>query len=309
MTKLLVSLLALQIVVAGAIFYSNQQKSDFDTEKSLLGLTAADVEKIVIEGEDSSAVLQKSGDAWVLPELQSLPVSQSKIDEILDKLETTKSGWPVASSGSSQTRLEVDEETFQRKISLGLVGGNEKQLLMGTSPGYRSIHARVEGQDDIYNVKLAKFDFPDSNDDWFDRNLLELKDFNRIKSNDVEIEKTESEWKLVEGPLKVEQEQRIDSDKIKKITDLFADLSVIGVAEDAPSIEDSVDVTVTKDQASWTYQFFSDDENKYVRRSDRDTIFVISKNSYDTASQVNFENLVVENQPLVEEAEEAPAKG
>ncbi len=309
MTKLLSGLLVFQIFLAGAMYFGNQQESDFDTDKPLLAIASTDVQKLVIQGEDSSAILEKSDSGWVLPELQGLPVNVSKVDEILEKLESAKTGWPVASSSSSHERLEVADDAFQRKISIGLESGGEKQLLMGTSPGYRSIHARVEGEDDIYNVKLAKFDFPDSHDDWLDRNLLELENVNRIKANGVEVEKVESEWQLVGAPLNTDQTQEVDSEKLKKISDLFTYLSVLGVADAAPAAEASVDVVVTNADESLTYKFFSDEDKRYVKRSDMDTVFIISKNSYDTASGVALDNILLEVSPEAEDTEDLSSNG
>jgi len=60
---------------------------------------------------------------------------------LIDKLEGAEAAWPVATSESSAERFEVSDAKFQRRIRFFADDAVVTELFLGTSPGFRRVHA------------------------------------------------------------------------------------------------------------------------------------------------------------------------
>ena len=75
------------------------------------------------------------------------------------KLAAVKAGRSVAQNEANFKRLQVADDTFQRKIEIGTASGGALTLYLGTSAGGRATHVRLGGQNDVYIASdLAPFD-------------------------------------------------------------------------------------------------------------------------------------------------------
>lgn len=112
--QLLIGALAVQVVLAGGIYYGSQPPAADQIQMALLE-EQSQIDRIFIdEGDGKQTVLSKMDGEWQLPDYHQLPANQNKITDVLNTLETTKSGWPVATTESSRERFEVADENFQK---------------------------------------------------------------------------------------------------------------------------------------------------------------------------------------------------
>ena len=140
----------------------------------LLDLDFDRVSELDIASTDGEAlVLKRNGDAWVLPALGDFPASGTRIESLLDDLGGLKRTLPVATSADAQRRFKVADDAFERRLTLH-AGDKQATLIVGDSPGFRRLFARVDGEDAVYDLRLALFDLSAQADDWIDRGQLQI---------------------------------------------------------------------------------------------------------------------------------------
>ena len=61
------------------------------------------------------------------------------------------------------------DDDFERRITLRGDDGELVTLIVGDSPGFRRLFARVAGEDAVYDLRLALTDLSADSDGWIDR--------------------------------------------------------------------------------------------------------------------------------------------
>lgn len=285
--QLLGTALAVQIVIAGGLYYGSQPPAADQIQMALLNTEKSQIDRIAIyEGNGNTAVISKVDGRWLLPDYHQLPANQSKVLDILNTLETTKSGWPVATTESSRERFEVADNNFQKKVTLSQ-GDNEIQTLyLGTSPGFKQAHVRRAGEDEIYAVRLNSYDLPPQHASWLDKNLLQpTGNITSLKGTDFSFNKQGDEWQLTQG------EGEALTDEIKKITSTLENLNVQS-AKTKSSEETDYELTVKAAEDTLTYRFFKDGGDHFVRRDDIPQAFKINPSDYEKITKQTRAKLV-----------------
>ncbi|VUD59762.1 hypothetical protein TDB9533_02759 [Thalassocella blandensis] len=291
--------LILQLMVAGGLFFTKQQSGNEEQNAPLISYARESLNKIIISDPRASITLEKDQDRWVLPDYQHVPVSQAKLDDILEVLHGVKAGWPVAASSSSHERFEVEEDNFQKKVQLFSGSQLLSELYIGTSPGYRKAHVRRGDNDKVYTADISSFEYSVESSDWLNKEALLIEDVSVIKAKDYELEKQGETW-LFTGD---NSEEVVDAAKAKTLVGALEKLHVQAVAapEFKPTVKPAEVVVMVKGKAL-TYQFSkekgtdSDSGNAdryYVKRSDLSPTFVISKSAYENILQKTIQDLAI----------------
>jgi len=184
--------LLVQLVLAIALFAFGNRSSAFATDEKLVDLTLENADRIRIEdGDKQSVTVVKRESRWILPDLYDFPVSAEKLERVMNKLLNADKGWPVATTEGAAKRFKVSEEAFERRIDFDKGEKTLQTLFLGTSPGFKKVHARISGQNDIYAIDFSAFEASSKAGDWTDKNFLNLKqgDITRIQLPSVEIER------------------------------------------------------------------------------------------------------------------------
>lgn len=285
------ALLGLQVVIAGGLFATSWQQSNHNPSQALLNFDAAIVDKIEISAGDQQVVLNKTADGWQLPELSALPAVQSKVNNVVNKLTTTTASWPVATSKTSQERFEVTAEQYQRKIRLFAGDKLASEVYLGTSPGFRQVHARRPDENEIYAVTLNTFDFPAQASDWLDKQLIAVSEPSRLSGKDFTLEKSGEDWQFsTTAPLLESTTAQLDPQQAETLVSAFANLRVNQVTA-LPEETSSFEFSVATDEQSYVYHFHAHDDEYFVRRDDVDAAFSISKFHYDKFAEASFDTL------------------
>lgn len=116
----------------------------------LAGVTVDDVTGITLEGADKSIALARTAGGWGLSDADNYPANEINVSEVISKLAALNMGRPVATNASSHDRLQVAADNFVDKITLTTDDGKTHLLYLGSSPGARSIHARLDGDNTVY---------------------------------------------------------------------------------------------------------------------------------------------------------------
>ena len=187
--KVLTLLLALQLLVLAGIL-GWQQRSVATTTGNLLTIDRGKVDGVVIVDDKGQQIKLQRGDAgWMLPDARGLPADGEKISQLLDKLIAANAPWPVATSAESAKRFEVAPDKFQREIKLTDKDQVVADLYLGTSPGFKKVHARRAESDDVYAISFANYDATSRTDDWLDKTLLK-------PTGDITAVTRPDHWKL-----------------------------------------------------------------------------------------------------------------
>lgn len=262
---LLGAVLVVQLLVVAALVISDALGSD-DAASSLLSFDPDAVVKLELSTLEESVQLHKGADGWQVGD-QGLPADNAKISEVLDKLVNLAATWPVATSSDSAVRFEVTETNFQRRLVLENVDGVIADLMLGTSPGYRRVHARADGADEVYSVDLSNYEVPVDTDQWLDKTLL-------AATGPISRLQLETSWQLAstdEGWLVDDftgDQEAADQEAASRIIDRFGDLRVLGITE--PTGESKGTFIVTDASGEYRLQMFHDaEEDDYSVGSDR----------------------------------------
>lgn len=283
--------LALQLVLAAGLALNSLRERAADPAAPLLDFATADVDRIVIDDNASkSTTLARTDDGWQLASLSDLPANKTKTDSMLETLAGLKTTMPVVSSASGRERFEVSEDKFQRRLRL--YDGDELlgEYFFGTSPGFRRTHGRRADDDEVYALAFNNFDLPGDSNDWLDKSLLGADEVQKIKGADYELSKNGDAWQLAAADAN-EVAPQVDTSKVNELVNALESMRVLRAEDGLPEGERVV-VEVTTDDGDLRYEFATADSKYYVKRSDRDRAFTISKTDYDRIAGKKRELLI-----------------
>ena len=274
--QILAALFVVQLLLAAGIEIGNRPPAAVDMQSALLDVDQKRISRIVLDdGKSGKVTLSKVDGHWQLPNYYKLPASQSVVDNILTTLAKTRSGWPVATTAAGIKRFEVSDDNYQTRITLANDDKTLETLYLGTSPGFRQLHLRRDGEDKVYTVKLNSYDFPLKNEHWLDRSLLQPQgDIAELQGPDFTVDRQGEAWKLAGDTGEVQQAE------IEKLVNAVSHLDVQAAADKTAGDKGYTLMIKTAD-SNIRYNFFSAGGDYYVRRDGYDQSFKISKGDYE----------------------------
>lgn len=263
MIRTLAVLAVLQVALVGALYWPDAPQQDADA--SLVpGLAVADVQRIeVVDGEGASNALQRTPQGWRLT--TGLPADSDRVDTLLAGLLTGDPGFAVATSDAAARRFKVDAEDFERRIR---VSGedSEQTVYLGSSPSFRKIHARREGEAAVYMIDLNSYDAPTDDGAWLDRSLLAVKQVDSIELYGLRFALQGDTWTRDDG-------DTVDAEAMEQLVQAVANLRVSGLVdeddEDAGAAGEALRLTLgTGDEELRLTVLDNPEGERYYLRSD-----------------------------------------
>ncbi|MAT93648.1 MAG: hypothetical protein CME59_13705 [Halioglobus sp.] len=286
MTRLAVTLslaLAAQLALAVALYWAGPTET---TEREPLVAALASVDRLLISDAQQQTTLVRDGDGWLIEQLDNLPADSRRVSDALDRIGGVALGFPVTTSSSAHERFEVARDNHQRHLQL--YAGREPlgAVYLGTSPGFRQLHLRRTGEDEVYTVRMNVFDYPADPQQWLDRQLLAVDSISRVEGEDYILQRDEDRWLLGSGG-------EADPAGAQALVEAFGSLRITGVGEAlAADAVQETSVTVTGADAPLTFSFFSDGEQYRVSRSDLQGLFSLSQYEYERIAGVGHADLL-----------------
>jgi hypothetical protein len=230
----------------------------------------------ITDGEGQRVDLSLSGDEWQLE--GGLRADAGKISEVLNKLAGSQAAWPVATSTSTQVRFEVTEDAYQRHLVLTDGDTPLAEIYLGTSPGYRRVHARLADEDAVYSIDFANHEVPTKLDDWLDKDLFLTEEIRSLAVTasvtgvrQLTREGVDSGW-LLDGAA-------ADAEAAQQLIDRVERLRVLGFSEAGQSeLGEAQVVSIVDARGPHQLTLRHDPENdEYLLTSDRiDGEFVVA---------------------------------
>ena len=193
----LVILLLLQLGLITLLSINSKDKmSAFRSDDKLINVKIGDVTDFEIQDkEQNKAVsLKKVDNAWVLASEDNFPVSEKKITEFIEKISSINKSWPVATSEETAKTFKVLKDDFNKKITIKKGDEVLALLILGTSPSFNAVHARVDGDVNTYSLQFNVADVSAKSEDWQDKDILRVKkeDIDEIVINSLLLKKDEN---------------------------------------------------------------------------------------------------------------------
>jgi len=287
-SNVLALVLALQLLAVAAAFWPRGNEAERTARGALVELEGMDITRVSVSDGDAELVLVREGERWAMPEYHSLPADPSRLDRVLTDLPALSRGWPVAGSAGAAARFEVAEDDFQRRIEY-LGDGGGATVYLGVSPGFRKVHARVDGDASIHSVEFNVFDAPVNPADWLDKTLLRIEDATAVEGLDYSLRKEGEDW-LGAGD---ETPRRTEVDKL---TNGLGGLRVTSAADPATAAileEMQAPPTLSVETAGGTFdfRFYEIEDAHYVQRADIPVFFSLGAFDHDRLTEVTAETL------------------
>ncbi len=308
----LAAILGLQLAVALILWAGGPDYTAFRAKEPLLPFETGKVDRIdIAENNGNSVALVKEGGNWVIPSSANFPADAAKVNGLITKLAGLKKGWPIASSNEAARRFKVTSDAFERRIALKSGGVALGEILLGTSPNFKSVSARAGKDSNVYSIAFSAYEAAARADDWMDRSLLNIER-DKIASISIAgavLERKDGKWVLSGLGKDQKQDETATYRLVGALTNPVFD-AVAGKGPEATGKVNEPDVTATiklteaapivlkykKDPAGGAYLFTS---------SANGFLFRASEASAEPIVKATREALI--EAPKKPEAENAPA--
>jgi hypothetical protein len=173
----------------------------------LPALEAVTATRIELEGGDGKekVTLRRTTAGWEVAEAGGFPADGTKVENLLADLKQLKVQRPVVSSDRHHESFKVREEDHEGRVRI--YGDGESpaaDLILGSSPNYRTLHVRKADEDAVYEVRdLASYDVRAAASAWIDKVLVSV-DRERVvglrvanASGSFELAKRDGSWSVV----------------------------------------------------------------------------------------------------------------
>lgn len=123
------------------------------------GFDAKKVDKVTIWGppkegtgpDQESVILEKVDGKWTIGGTDGFGADETKVEELLGTLGGLRSRTVVLESATYHEKLEVSPDKYQRKVTV-TQGGKDTTFFVGSSPSFKNVHLRLDGQDQVLLV-------------------------------------------------------------------------------------------------------------------------------------------------------------
>lgn len=250
------------------------------TEQALAPFSDSAIDEVRIGDEfDNEVILVRSGKQWLLPELQHVPADPAKVDALLHSIIHQAGSWPIARSPAAQQRFQVAEYYYQKRVTLWSQGEQLGAIYLGTSPGFRKVHARNESQDAIYSITLDALQSSALSADWLDAGLLQVRTPLRIDADLYSLYFENGVWRSGTGGTPDERELEALISALKK-------LQVDGVADgDLPrelsAVEADLILKIQGLAGEVSLELLTLNDNYFIHSSEYPLFFKLSAYDFD----------------------------
>jgi len=302
-------LLAAQLVLAMILGVTSEDYGTFQAEEKLLSFRQQAVSGLQIADRMDSLKLKKQAGKWLLPDSGNFPASQRKVERLLDDLAALEKGWPVARTRGSAQRFAVDEEQFERKLTLLSDDDTETTLYVGSSPEFRKVYVRPGDKDEIFAADFNIWEASTKIADWIHTDILALEQSSvqRLEMPGIIMQRQEGRLQV----MNLDENEQTNMDESSALLGHLAGLRIqsqLGTEvepeyrQDEPVLE--IRMTTAGGQIL-DYRFSKPQDASYyvLKRSDLDYYFAVAEHTIAPVREATREKLVQAR------TEEAPKEG
>jgi len=289
---LLAALLLVQLGLLALVYRPPDMMQDNAARAPLVRFTGSYIEEIQIDDDrDRELVITLDNGRWRLPDLDNMPADSDKVEALIAAITRQDHGWPVADTVAARQRFQVAGYHFRRRITL--VGDSELlgTIYLGTSPGFRQVHARNDTEEAIYSIEFNVFDAPTEPSQWLDRRLLQIGNPSSIAHADFRVELRDNRWLNSGGSAP-------DDRELQALLLALASLQVEGVAseDDQRSLSESepaFSLAIVDSEGELMLELFVLDQGYAVYHSRYPVFFTLSAYDFDRLTSIDATRMEV----------------
>lgn len=284
---LLILLLVIQCGILAAVYRERPVAAAGSAGQALLPVAYKQVDELrIADKSGNEAVLRKSAVGWVLPELDNLPADPEKVSALFASLDAATNNWPVASTTAARQRFQVADYYHQRRVGLLGQGRELAVIFLGTSPGFRRVHARNDQHDAIYSISFNTFDAPAEGGDWLDSRLLQVRSPLRIDADSYSLSRQDGSWRSGAG--NTPDERELDA-LLNTLRTLHVHGTAPGDVQERLSQQEAELVLQVQGLAGHrTLELFALDGKHFIRSSEFSLFFKLSGYDFDRLAGIDF---------------------
>ncbi|MEH6608129.1 MAG: DUF4340 domain-containing protein [Halioglobus sp.] len=292
-TLTLLIILLVQGAVTATLYWPDSMFTQLRKQAPLASFNPDFMDEIhVSDANNNEAIVVKVDGRWLVPELEGLPADTQMINKMLAALTAEPHGRPVADTIPARQRFQVAGYHYQRRLSVISNGEVTATIYLGTSPGFRKIHARNDSSDSIYSIPFNIFEAPAYESGWLQRSLLQSNNIQDIRAPNYTLQLTDQGWRAANG---IGPDYR----ELEALLLALGSLQADGVAEedDQRSLSQATPELVLEieaDGATQQLEFFTDGQQHFVYSSKYPLFFTISDYDFDRITGIDAELLRAE---------------
>jgi len=289
-------LLAVQLGLVFTMYYGNSQQAEISNQRPLLNFDTAGIDGIELRGSDQAKlVLKKKGGSWILPDYFGATAAADKVENLLTTLAGLTRPWPVAKSTEAGKRFKVDEQNFERQLVFSSKGKTEETLLLGSSPGFRRVHARISGEPEIYDIPFSTIQVNLKGEDWLDLKQLQVKadEISTVELPDCRLIRRDGAVELDQ----LGENEQTDAKQAQRLLEQLADLQIRDIFGKADkTLPNPIELRIKlslKDGSSREYGFAKGDKPGYevLQVADAPNLFKINNGMIRALQEFNRSKL------------------
>jgi len=275
------ALLAVQLGLVVALNFADRGAAGrYQPGGPFLEIAEDAIDRVEITGEQGETLVITRGEAgWQLPEHDKAPADMAKLKALLDRLAGLSSGLVVATSAEAANRFQVADTAFHRHILLFADGQEVANFYIGTSPGFRQVHARRAGEAAIVTVALSTFELETAPEEWLDKELVKIAEEQLVGVvyPDFTLTRQDGHWLLAD----LAPGENLDNEAVADLTLRVGGLtiqSVLDPQDAGPLFQGPLDLQYTlilADDSRLEYRFVKSGESYALRVSGREQVFKV----------------------------------
>lgn len=286
MNRLLLAVV-IQSVVVAAVFWPRYATESAQAVTALTNLAANSIQEIRIDdGKENKAILQRSGERWLLPELSGLQADADMVNRLLAVATQAAARWPVANTDSARQRFEVAQSLFQRRVSFISEDDTAATVLLGTSPGFRQVHVRNAQHNEIYPITFNAFEAPASSAAWLAPDTLQVRAPLRIVSDSYSLSFDGGTWRSGSGGIPDERELQALLGTLRNMQ--IKDIANTSQADSLSTAEPDLEFSVRSLVGEVQLEFFTLEDAHFVRSSKYPYFFGSTAYDFDRLTGIDF---------------------
>ncbi len=285
--QLLLALLVAQLILSLVLHTSSSRRTSFATGAPLFSFAANDVSKLEIQSDGGGVTLSKDSGEWRIDGELKMPVQTGKVESILETIAALDGGLPIANSETAREQLKVAQGDFIRRVIISGDTIEPISVLLGSSPGLRKSHLRVEDNDDIYSASLPVSDFPSDVNDWLDKSLLSFNNVTSVEVNNIRFSLTGTGDEKLWSVIKPEDDNRsVDNPGFDEAIASLQSLRVSGLSDNASGtdqdeLENTVVINVIADESEAVLTLVKRGDVITAERDDVSGVFTLTAPQYE----------------------------
>jgi hypothetical protein len=286
----LLAIFVIQAAMVAALYWPNAGLIEVLNNDELVPFNADLLDEIHI-GDDkgNEALLAKAGNRWVLPDLSGLAINPELIEGLLQGVIRAQTGWPVASSVAARQRFALTGYNFRHRLTL--IGGGELlgTIYLGTSPGFRRVHAKNSAQGAIFEISYNSVDASAIDSDWLDKRTLQLRSPVSISSENYSLHKQDDNWHSGTG--KTPDTRELDALLLALRSVQIDGVAKAGMQEMLSIAVPEMKLSIETADKEIEFELFTIGEQHYIHCSDHAMFFTMSPLDFDRFTNLDTTRL------------------